>query len=180
VKAICDAVRIPVWVKLTGQSENVAALAAAAREGGAAAVIMIGRSLGLMPDLDTHDPLLGTNLGYGGRWALPLACYWLARSRRQLGAGFPLIGTNGVRSGLDVARMMLAGASAAELCTAVMTGGFGVLRDAIGELERYLGARRASAASLVGVTADRIGTFGGQPLRPDHWRGFVPPETLAG
>jgi dihydroorotate dehydrogenase (NAD+) catalytic subunit len=33
---------------------------------------MIGRSLGLMPDLDSHDPLLGTNLGYGGRWALPL------------------------------------------------------------------------------------------------------------
>jgi len=180
VKAICDAVRIPVWVKLTGQSENVAALAAAARDGGAAAVIMIGRSLGLMPDLDTHDPLLGTNLGYGGRWALPLACYWLARSRRHVGAGFPLIGTNGVRSGLDVARMMLAGASAAELCIAVTTGGFGVLRDAIGELERYLAARRASAASLVGVTADRVGTFGAQALRPDYWRGFVPPETLSG
>jgi hypothetical protein len=75
--------------------------------------------------------------------------------------------------------MMLAGASAAELCTAVMTGGFGVLRDAIAELERYLGARGASAASIVGVTADRIGTFAAQPLRPDHWRGFVPPETLA-
>jgi dihydroorotate dehydrogenase (NAD+) catalytic subunit len=174
VKAICDAVRIPVWVKLTGQSENVAALA------GAAAVIMIGRSLGLMPDLDSHDPLLGTNLGYGGRWALPLACYWLARSRRHLGPRFPLIGTNGARSGLDVARMMLAGASAVELCTAVMTGGFGVLRDAIGELERYLGARRASAASLVGVTADRIGTFSTQALRPEYWRGFVPPETLGG
>jgi hypothetical protein len=54
-----------------------------------------------------------------------------------------------------------------------------VLRDAIGELERYLGSRGASAASIVGVTADRIGTFATQPLRPDHWRGFVPPETLA-
>ncbi len=178
VRAVCGAVRIPVWVKLTGQSENVAALAAAARDGGAQGVVMIGRSLGLMPDLDSHAPLLGTNLGYGGRWALPLACYWLARSRRQLGAGFPLLGTNGARSGLDVARMMLAGATAAELCTAVMTGGFGVLRDAITELERYLAGRGASATSLVGVTADRIGTFGAQPLRPDYWRGFVPPETL--
>ncbi|HTO48359.1 MAG TPA: hypothetical protein VML91_12040 [Burkholderiales bacterium] len=179
VQAVCDAVGIPVWVKLTGQSENVAALAAAAREGGAAAVVMIGRSLGLMPDLDSHDPLLGTNLGYGGRWALPLACYWLARTRRQVGARFPLIGTNGARSGLDVARMMLAGASAVELCTAVMTGGFGVLRDAIRELEDYLDGRSVAAASLIGVTADRIGSFGAQPLRPDHWRGFVPSETLA-
>ena len=179
VKAVCDAVGIPVWVKLTGQSENVAALAAAAREGGAAAVVMIGRSLGLMPDLDSHDPLLGTNLGYGGRWALPLACYWLARSRRQVGAAFALIGTNGARSGRDVARMMLAGASAVELCTAVMTGGFGVLRDAIRELEDYLAGRNAAAASLIGVAADRIGSFGAQPLRPDYWRGFVPSETLA-
>ena len=76
--------------------------------------------------------------------------------------------------------MMLAGASAAELCTAVMTGGFGVLRDAIAELGRYLETRGESAATLVGVTADRIGTFGAQPLRPDYWRGFVPPETLSG
>jgi len=34
VSAVCSAVDIPVWVKLTGQSENVAALAEAAREGG--------------------------------------------------------------------------------------------------------------------------------------------------
>jgi dihydroorotate dehydrogenase len=139
---------------------------------------MIGRSLGLLPDLDTHDPLLGTNLGYGGRWALPLACYWLARTRRQVGRDFPLLGTNGARSGLDVARMMLAGASAGELCTAVMTGGFGVLADAIGEIERYLAARGTNAVALVGITADRIASFGAQPLRPDHWRGFVPAETL--
>jgi hypothetical protein len=61
-----------------------------------------------------------------------------------------------------------------------MTGGFGALREAIAELERYLAARGASAESLIGVTADRIGAFAAQPLRPDYWRGFVPPETLAG
>ncbi len=178
VRAVCGAVRIPVWIKLTGQSENVAALAAAAREGGAAAVAMIGRSLGLLPDLETHDPLLGTNLGYGGRWALPLTCYWLARTRRELGRDFSLLGTNGARGGLDVVRLMLAGASACELCTAVMTGGFRVLADAIAEIERYLAARGTAASALVGITADRVASFAAQPLRPDHWRRFVPAETL--
>ncbi len=178
VAAVCSAVRIPVWVKLTGQSENVAALAEAARDGGAAAVIMIGRMLGMLPDLDTQAPVLGTNLGYGGAWSLPLACYWLARSRKRLGAGYPLVGTNGARTGSDAARMLLAGASAAEYCSAVMTGGFGVLGAAIDELQSYCDARGQDAASLVGLAADRVGAYADLPAEPGRWRRFVPPETL--
>ncbi len=176
VTAICNAVRIPVWVKLTGQSENVAALARGAREGGAAAVIMIGRALGMLPDLATMSPALGTNLGYGGPWALPLTCYWLARSRKGLGPEFPLIGTNGARSGEDVARMMLAGASAVEMGSAVMTGGYGVIADAVAKLSRYLAQHDCSAGAIVGKAADRLQSFEEQPYRPEHWRGFVPPE----
>ncbi len=174
VAAICSAVRIPVWVKLTGQSENVAALARGGREGGAAAVIMIGRGLGMLPDLATMSPVLGTNLGYGGAWALPLTCYWLARSRKSLGPAFPLIGTNGARSGEDVARMMLAGASAVEMGSAVMTGGYGVIADAVDTLSRYLAQHGCSACDVVGKAADRLQSFEEQPYRPEHWRGFVP------
>ena len=177
VAAVCSAVDIPVWVKLTGQSENVAALADAAREGGAAAVIMIGRSLGMLPDLDTQAPVLGTNLGYGGGWALPLTCYWLARSRKRLGPALPLIGTNGARNGEDVLRMMLAGASAVELCTAVMTGGFGVIGDAIEAVRHYAGRKQQRATDWIGLAADRLQTFSDQPVRPEYWREFVPPET---
>ena len=178
VAAVCGAVRIPVWVKLTGQSENVAALAAAAKEGGAAAVVMIGRMLGMLPDLETMAPLLGTNLGYGGPWALPLTCYWLARSRKLLGAGFALIGTNGARDGDDVARMLLAGASAVEMSSAVMSGGFGVLGRAIARLDAYVAAHGGSATALVGRAADRVGSFAEQPADEKRWRAFVPPETL--
>lgn len=177
VTAVCSAVSVPVWVKLTGQSENVAALAQAAREGGAASVIMIGRSLGMLPDLESQAPTLGTNLGYGGGWALPLTCYWLARSRKRLGPAYPLIGTNGARSGDDVVRMMLAGASAVELCTAVMTGGFEVITAAVDAVRAYAKHKSQSASEWIGLAADRLQTFGEQPLRPDHWRRFVPPQT---
>ncbi len=175
VAAVTRAVKIPVWVKLTGQSENVTALARAAREGGAAAVIMIGRALGMLPDLGTMAPVLGTNLGYGGRWALPLTCYWLARSRKSLGSDFPLIGTNGARCGDDVARMLLAGAGAVEMGSAVMTGGYGVITEAIATLSRYLDQHGCSVGDIVGKAADRLQSFDAQPHRPEHWRGFVPP-----
>ena len=179
VAAVCGAVRIPVWIKLTGQSENVSALAQAARDGGAAAVTMIGRMLGMLPDLETMAPSLDTNLGYGGPWALPLTCYWLARTRKQLGKEFPLIATNGARSGEDAARMMLAGASAVEYCSAVMTGGFGVLGEAIDSLYAYLSRQGVTAAQLTGRAADQIKTYAELPARADHWRDFVPRPTLA-
>ena len=178
VSALCAAVRIPVWVKLTGQSENVAALAAAAKDAGATAVIMIGRSLGMLPDLETMAPTLGTNLGYGGAWALPLTCYWLARTRKLVGPDYPLIGTNGARSGSDVARMMLAGASAVEMGSAVMTGGFTALTDAIDTLSIYLNHKSFDARSIVGIAADRLESFTAQPFRPEYWRQFVPAQTL--
>jgi dihydroorotate dehydrogenase (NAD+) catalytic subunit len=41
-----------LWVKLTGLSANLPALAIAARRGGADAVCMMGRFMGLVPDLD--------------------------------------------------------------------------------------------------------------------------------
>ncbi|MFN0160195.1 MAG: hypothetical protein ACKVQQ_03135 [Burkholderiales bacterium] len=179
VAAVCAAVDIPVWVKLTGQSENVALLAAAARDGGAAAVVMIGRFLGMLPDLETQAPVLGTNLGYGGPWALPLTCYWLARTRRSLGPAFPLIGTNGARSGADAARMLLAGASAVEYCSAVMTGGFEVLTRAIADLDAYVTRKGGTARDLVGRAADQVAGYESMASREDFWQGFVPQETLA-
>ena len=109
VAAVTSAVSLPVWVKLTGQSERVPDLVEASFSGGGAAVIMAGRLLGLIPDVETMRPALGTSLGIGGFWNLPLTCHWLALSRARMGPDQPLIGINGAQSGLDVARMMLAG-----------------------------------------------------------------------
>ena len=180
VAALREAVAIPLWIKITGQSENVAALARAARAGGGDAVILMGRHIGMVPDIETMAPMLETNLGIGGGWALPLTCYWLARTRKALGPEAPLIATNGGRSGLDVARFLLAGARAAELSTAVMTGGFGVLAEAVETLGAYLERQGMDAAELVGLAADRVKAFAELPLRPGFWESFVPPETLAG
>ncbi len=166
-----------LWVKLTGQSENVAALAKAAKQAGADAVVMIGRPLGMLPDLETLRPIINTNVAYGGRWALPLSCYWLAKTRKTLGPHYPLIGTNGAQDGLDVARMLLAGACAAEMCTAVLASGFGVIARTIAQLEHYLDDKRLDAAGLVGRAADTLQSFAEQPAN-GSWRCHVPLQAL--
>jgi len=174
VSTVRKAVSIPIWVKTTGQSESVPDLADAAFRAGADAVIMAGRLLGLIPDIDTMKPMLDTALGIGGYWNLPMTCYWLAISRAKLGRGRPLIGINGAQSGLDVARMMLAGASAVEIASAVQLRGYPVLSDALAEFERYLADKHVSAMDLVGRAADTRKTFADMPPKLDNWRRYVP------
>lgn len=169
------ATRLPLWIKLTGQSEDVAGLAQAARDGGADAVILMGRYMGMLPDLDTQAPLLGTSAAIGGGWALPLTCRWLALTRRRLGRDVPLVATNGARNGLDVARFLLAGASAVEMTSAVLAGGSRVIRESVAELETYLDSRQQAARMLVGLAADRLQTYAEQTARPGYWKEFVEP-----
>ncbi len=167
-----------LWVKLTGLSANLPALAVAAKAGGADSVCMMGRFMAVIPDLETLGPMLGTSAAYGGGWALPIVCRFLALSRRAVGAGFPLMGTNGVRGGGDVLRMGLAGASAVEMLSLVMHEGFQGLTRTIGEVEAFVAERGLTFAELVGRAADALTTYGEQPEMPGRWRDFVPAETL--
>ena len=169
-----------LWVKLTGLSANLPALALAASQAGADAVCMMGRFMAMVPDIDTFAPVLGTSGAYGGGWALPIVCRFLALSRRAVGASYPLLGTNGVRSGGDVMRMALAGASAVEALSIVMQAGFGALTRIIAELDALLAERSTDFAALVGRAADALQSYGAQPEQPGRWRDFVPPETLPG
>lgn len=167
-----------LWAKLTGMSEDVPALAGAAKDGGADAVVMIGRFMAMLPDLETRTPMLGTNAAYGGRWALPITCYCLAATRKRLGGEYPLVGTNGARDGQDIARMMLAGAGAVELSSAVMIHGFHIIGDALCELTDYLETSGLDARDLIGQAADRLQSYDAQQSNHLRWRHFVPPESF--
>jgi len=174
VSTVRKAVSIPIWVKTTGQSERVPELADAAFRAGADSVIMAGRLLGLIPDVDTFKPMLDTALGIGGYWNLPMTCYWLAVSRAKVGRDKPLIGINGAQTGLDVARMMLAGASAVQIASAVQLRGYDVLSAALAEFEDYAARKNLTALELIGRAADARKSFGEMPPKPDNWRKYLP------
>ena len=145
-------------VKLPGMGDIVA-LAAAARDAGADSVALVGRPLAFLPDLETRRPLLGTFGAIGGAWSLPLTLRWVAKARLRLGPDLPLLATNGVRDGGDVARALLSGASAVELGTAVWTDGPAAVERALAQLSSYLERHGCNANDLVGEAADAVMTY---------------------
>lgn len=160
-------VGIALTVKLPGEGD-VLELAASAYRAGADSICLAGRPLGFLPDPATRRPLLGTFGAVGGYWALPLTLRWIAKARLRFGPDFPLVATNGVRDALDVARALLAGASAVQLASVVWTDGFGALRRTIRELEAYLEREGLSAASLVGQATDAVMTYEEAGLRRER------------
>ena len=145
-------------VKLPGTGD-ILELVRAARDGGADSVALVGRPLAFLPDLETRRPLLGTFGAIGGAWALPLTLRWVAKARHRFGPDLPVLATNGIRDGGDVARALLAGASAVELGTAVWAEGAAAVERAIGELAHYLERQERTAKDLVGEATDAVMTY---------------------
>lgn len=169
------AINIPLWIKLTGQSQEIPAMVAAAKDAGADTVTLMGRYMAFIPDIDTQKPILGSHGAYGGPWALPLTCHWLVKSRALIGSGYPMLATNGARTGHDIIRFMLSGASAVQMTSAIFSGGYGVITDAVQQLEQYLSEKNINACDLIGLAADRVKTYAevGEN-KNDYWRDFTP------
>jgi dihydroorotate dehydrogenase (NAD+) catalytic subunit len=154
VRPVREAVSLPLSVKVGSVDQ-----AAAALEAGADAVVLATRAQGFVPDLATRRPVLGTFAAVGGAWAVPLTCRQLAQARLRLGADACLVGTNGARDGRDVARFLLAGASAAQLASGVLTDGPTALAQAIEQLSAYLDEQGLAARELVGEATDHVQTY---------------------
>ncbi|MEE9532866.1 MAG: dihydroorotate dehydrogenase [Acidimicrobiia bacterium] len=144
VGAVRATTQLPVGAKLSPNSEDIAAVAAAVVEAGANFVTLTNTVWGMAIDPVTQRPRLsGVIGGYSGAPIKPIAlrCVWeVARSSRV-----PIIGCGGIRSGLDVAEFLLAGASAVQLGTvhfAEPRAG----RRILGELDSY--CRRSGVESI--------------------------------
>lgn len=165
VNAVRQAVDVPLLVKLPALGD-VTAMASAALEHGAGAVVMIGRLNGFMPSLHTRGPELGTAGAVGGHWMMPVSLYWVSHTHRTI-PGAEIVATNGARSGHDVARFMLAGARAVELVSLILMRGPHMISDILEQLEEYLdGAGIGSAREIVGIASDRAMTYADLPDRP--------------
>lgn len=159
VSAVRGVVAGSLTVKLTSETLDVAALAAATSEAGADSVCLCGRRMGFLPDPRTQRPVLGTFGAVGGSWELPLTLRWIAKTRVRYGPSLAIIGTGGARCGLDVVRFLLAGAAAVQLTTAVYAAGFAAIGQVLAELERHVAERGVSVADLIGVAADAALTY---------------------
>ncbi len=117
VSALRERTDLPLWIKLTPNVTDIKAMALAAQEGGADAVVLINTLLGMAVDIKTRRPILKNNTGgYSGPAIKPVAIRMVSECYQVL--DIPIIGCGGIMSYEDVIEFMIAGASAVEIGTA--------------------------------------------------------------
>jgi dihydroorotate dehydrogenase (fumarate)/dihydropyrimidine dehydrogenase (NAD+) subunit PreA len=140
VRAVVEAVEIPVFAKLTSEGVNPLITAGVAKEAGVDGFTVINRTPSLEVDLETGHPLLaGGFCGVGGPWMRPIMLKWVAKVAGEY--GLPVSATSGIWKWSDVVKAIMCGASTVQTCTAVTHGqkGLGIVKDFIQGLNTYLG-----------------------------------------
>ncbi len=109
----------PRWAKLSANTDRVVDVAAAVQGAGAQAVTLINTLLGLVIDPHTRRPVLGAGGGgYSGRPIHAVAVRTVHDVRAAL-PDLPIVGVGGVASGWDAIELLLAGACAVQVGTAI-------------------------------------------------------------
>ena len=162
-----EAAEVPVLVKLTPNITDITAAAFAAQQGGADGVALINTISSLVGfDLDTWEtrPSVrgrGSHGGFSGPAVKPIALNMVSAIGNDPRITIPVSGIGGIESWQDAVEFLLVGASAVQVCTAVMHHGYRIVGDMIDGLAGYLAAKGlASPADLVGKALPRIGDWG--------------------
>ena len=126
----------PVYMKLSPNVADIAAIARACEEAGADGVSLINTLLGMRLDLKSRRPLLANGTGgLSGPAVFPVALRMVYQVYEAV--HIPVIGMGGVSSAEDVSEMMLAGAAAVEVGAANLVNPF-ACRDIIRDLPRVM------------------------------------------
>lgn len=116
--AVKNIVSVPVWVKLTPNVSDITCIGNAAEAGGADAVVAINTLKGMAIDIESGYPVLGNRSGgLSGKAVKPVAvkCVYDLYTALEI----PVIGVGGVSSWQDAVEMMMAGAAAVQVGSAV-------------------------------------------------------------
>lgn len=150
---------LPVFMKISPGIPDVSGYAKKLEEEGAdgfVAVNSVGPCLHI--DIETGLPFMGSEKGYGwlsGKAIKPIA---LRHVYEIAGAvNVPVIGVGGIFTGEDAIEMMMAGASAVQMCTAAILQGPGIYGKVAGEMNNWLDKHNYSSVNdIIGLTIDRM------------------------
>src|SRR6202012_1529464 len=112
-----EATTLPLWVKLTPNTGDIAEVARAAEAAGADAVVVANTFLSMAIDLKTFKPCLGNIMGgLSGPAIKPIVLRQVYQCARTV--KIPVIGCGGISTPEDAIEYMLAGAAAVQVGTA--------------------------------------------------------------
>lgn len=163
VEWVMEVAQVPVIVKLTPNISDITEPAVAAVQGGANAISLINTIKSIVGiNLDTLAPYpevdgKGTNGGYCGPAVKPIALNMLKDCAQHPDVTIPISGIGGIENWRDAAEHLLLGATSVQVCTAVMHYGFGIIREMIPGLERYMDEKGfASIAEMSGQALPNV------------------------
>ena len=135
-RAVKDAVKKPVIVKLSPNVTNITDIAKACEDAGADALSLINTVMGMRIDLRSRRPLIANQTGgMSGPGIFPLAVrmVWQVYEAVRI----PIVGMGGISSAADVVEMMLAGAAAVEVGAANLVSPY-ACRNIINDLPQVM------------------------------------------
>ncbi|OQA07515.1 MAG: Dihydroorotate dehydrogenase B (NAD(+)), catalytic subunit [bacterium ADurb.Bin374] len=144
--------KIPLSIKLTSSCASIGTVAKVCEDNGADAITAINSiGPGMLIDLNVRKPVLSNRTGgVSGACILPIAvrCVWdIYRSVK-----IPIIGGGGVMQASDALQLIMAGASAVGIGSAVYKPGLAVFNRINGGIMQYINSNSIqSFSSLVGA-----------------------------
>ena len=147
VRAHC---KKPLMVKLSPNVSDIAEIARAAESEGADALSLINTLTGMRIDINTLRPIIRNNTGgLSGPAVFPVAVRMVWQTAGAV--KIPVVGMGGISTWRDAVEMMLAGASAIQVGTALFSDPYAPLKIKEG-LNRYLDDQGiASVTELAGM-----------------------------
>jgi len=155
VESLCrsarDAITVPVFAKLTPNTDSIAALATAAERGGADAVVAINTVKAMAISPEAKMPILSNRVGgLSGAAVRPIGVRCVYEIYEAV--DIPIVGVGGVLNARDALEYVMAGASGVQIGTALWTGGLGVFKSVCEGLSEYLDVNGySSIGEVVGV-----------------------------
>jgi dihydroorotate dehydrogenase (NAD+) catalytic subunit len=153
-RAVKDRVRIPVFVKLSPNVTDITEVAKAAVSAGADAITAVNTALGMAVDVDSGYPILGGVLGgLSGPALHPIAVRAVYQISRAVNV--PIVGVGGIQDWRGAVEMLMVGASAVQIGSAVTTQGLDVFRDVTAGIAKFLELNGLSSVRDIVGTATK-------------------------
>ena len=134
--AVKRATSLPIMVKLTPKTGDIAEVAKAVENAGADAVSLINTPRGMVIDIDKRKPLLGNRYGgLSGPAIRPIALHMVYSVAGAV--EIPVVGMGGIATASDALQFIMAGASAVEVGTANFTNP-GAPLDILEGIEQFM------------------------------------------
>jgi dihydroorotate dehydrogenase (NAD+) catalytic subunit len=163
VRSLRRTTSVPLWVKLTPNTADIAAVARAAESEGADAIIVANTILAMAIDVKTRRPRLGSIMGgLSGPAVKPIVVRLVYQCARAV--GIPVIACGGIATAEDAIEYMVAGASAVQVGTATFVQPTALI-TIIDELAAYCAENSvAHISDIVGsVVSDGVARFEAEP-----------------